>query len=720
MIGSPRLRQGIQQMDGYPTTVTARRMRRVRTYLTSALTSALTPALTSARRVATFTPARRLAAATLLVLLTAAHGVAIAQDVPLPSDTTVVRTIEESPEVETKSGTDSLVVLGPGFDMPGAVGTTLLHTAATQPFPELVHALAQAPGFFLFDLSTPGWHHGLSVFGSDPNSTGLTYSGIDLTDIFFGRPRFDFVPIATIAAAELAGATDGAEQSIRLVPRDYDGGRPLTEALYWTSNKGLQTASVTHSQTRFVRLFGTPGKLDLLAGYHGASATGEYPSSKLERGRQMLARVRYQKRRWSIELTELYNRGNLGQHAGVNPPIYRRLEASVRASGTKRQMRRNDVGARVAIRTLGMNALTSRVSYARQTDVFIRPSADTTRTRTSRLNVELEQPVAIGRFTVSAFGSRTLDKIRGASWIADSLTLDAGLSSAGIRFRIVAPLSIGAELSYQSTGKASGLAAKIDAKAQPGILRLGATAGFGPVRQSLFERNGYAGLVDAGEAPAFVSGGDTPSFAFVRTNVGISVRSLLLSIDTQLSSPTNELALASVSNGDTLAWRRAANTTRLTVAGAVWLRRDAARGFYLGIQPTFSPRTTPTDVVRNVTESARPEFFVRAVGGARYQLFSGDLDADLFVRATWWSEFAGLQFNVPTGLLALPASDAVSVPSASSLDIVLNAGIRTATLFLSLENVLAGTNLMEGNLLVPGYPLAEQRLRFGVYWPIFD
>jgi hypothetical protein len=51
---------------------------------------------------------------------------------------------------------------------------------------------------------------------------------------------------------------------------------------------------------------------------------------------------------------------------------------------------------------------------------------------------------------------------------------------------------------------------------------------------------------------------------------------------------------------------------------------------------------------------------------------------------------------------------------------VAEAGIRTATIFLSYENIFSGTNALVGNLLIPDYPLPAKRFRFGVFWPISD
>ena len=122
-------------------------------------------------------------------------------------------------------------------------------------------------------------------------------------------------------------------------------------------------------------------------------------------------------------------------------------------------------------------------------------------------------------------------------------------------------------------------------------------------------------------------------------------------------------------------------------------------------------------------EAALPEFFVQGRLGARYAIF-GDLALDLSLRGRFWTEMRSRTLHAPTGLLVLPHEDddlfppSGFLPSSGMLDIVVEAGLRTATLFLAYENVLSGTQLLAGNLIVPVYQLHERRLRFGVFWPI--
>ena len=66
----------------------------------------------------------------------------------------------------------------------------------------------------------------------------------------------------------------------------------------------------------------------------------------------------------------------------------------------------------------------------------------------------------------------------------------------------------------------------------------------------------------------------------------------------------------------------------------------------------------------------------------------------------------------------IPSTERAPVDASYTLDLVLEGGIRTATVYIIFENITSGTRLMSGNELVPDYPLPAQQLRFGVYWPI--
>ncbi len=158
---------------------------------------------------------------------------------------------------------------------------------------------------------------------------------------------------------------------------------------------------------------------------------------------------------------------------------------------------------------------------------------------------------------------------------------------------------------------------------------------------------------------------------------------------------------------------------RAGVGGDLGWRRKARRGFYVTVQPTFIGFLNADASSRHARmEAALPEFFAQGRLGARYALFGGDLDLDLSLRGRFWTQMRSRTLHAPTGLLVLPREGDDIFPASGTLDLVVKAGIRTATLFLAYENVLSGTQLLAGNLIVPVYPLPERRLRFGVFWPI--
>jgi hypothetical protein len=103
--------------------------------------------------------------------------------------------------------------------------------------------------------------------------------------------------------------------------------------------------------------------------------------------------------------------------------------------------------------------------------------------------------------------------------------------------------------------------------------------------------------------------------------------------------------------------------------------------------------------------------------GFRVVLFTGDLRLNASVRGRSWSAMISRALHAPTGLLVIPSAERGPVDSSYTLDLVVEGGIRTATIYIVYENFTSGTRLMSGNELVPDYPLAQQ-WRFGVYWPI--
>jgi len=166
------------------------------------------------------------------------------------------------------------------------------------------------------------------------------------------------------------------------------------------------------------------------------------------------------------------------------------------------------------------------------------------------------------------------------------------------------------------------------------------------------------------------------------------------------------------------------NPDALTHTGAaleISYRNDEERGVYTLLRPTIIRASSSRDSeLGRLQSSAVPEFWINGRLGMRALLFRGDLDVDLSVRAYFWESMVGRRLDTRSGLLVLPSDDSQVVPSSTMVDVVAEAGVRTATIFLAYENIFSGTNALVGNLLVPDYPLPAKRFRFGVFWPITD
>jgi len=134
-------------------------------------------------------------------------------------------------------------------------------------------------------------------------------------------------------------------------------------------------------------------------------------------------------------------------------------------------------------------------------------------------------------------------------------------------------------------------------------------------------------------------------------------------------------------------------------------------------------RTTSTDddgALAAAWRRASPEHWSSGRIGVRARMFTGDLDLNAYVRARYWGEMGGLRLHTPTGLLVLPENASETLKANWLIDFVAEAGVRGAIIYLSYENAFAGTSTQVGNLIIPDYPIPQQRLRFGVYWPIFN
>jgi len=194
---------------------------------------------------------------------------------------------------------------------------------------------------------------------------------------------------------------------------------------------------------------------------------------------------------------------------------------------------------------------------------------------------------------------------------------------------------------------------------------------------------------------------------------GISLRGFAHSITSALVWSLDNVS------GNSTATRLSSSIRRVGGSIEISYRKHQTHGVYAFARPSVVHSYTDGDTAPGkALVDALPGAWLHARLGIRKLLFKGDMDLDLSVRVRYWDAMGGRRLDPTTGLLVLPSNDSRSVESSATVDMVAEAGVLSATLFVSYENLFSGTSLLDGNLLVPDYPLPSQRFRFGVYWPI--
>ncbi len=594
------------------------------------------------------------------------------------------------------------------------------------PYLDAAAFLGEVRGAWIYDFGTPGWPDGWSPFGVDPGRVGVLLDGIPFDDPVTGRPAYELLPYDKLISLERQGIVRGRPEGVSGGLSGYLSARPVTEMVYRSTSTGLQQVSVVHAQTR---ASGT-GQIQYLFGYAGAGARGEYDGSKLSRKRQALLRVQRVGRRFSWEIGEMFNRHRVGAQGGVQPfadfeytSIYQRLGAAVKDADARRQLARNDLWVTARLPALG----TSLKAFWTNSTLTYRIDSDTTAARVSRLGVDFTQPLIGERIELSLRGHRdsyrTGDDWRFApsprtelvgalnghhslgsgriSWSAGGMLVDLGNPDIQIGGAQIEPV-FSADLEWMA----------------------------GPVRPFAHSRNGVrlqsaSDLYGFGETVAPVQ--ESMQGRQAVDELGISFRPGWLHILASVAASRTTDGAERVMNADTLQVTPYSGLrTRTSATGRLGIREFSRRGLYIWTEATFSQYAGDKDAVGETAgldlllEESVPSLFGRAAIGIRGRMFKDDLDGDLSIRARAWTEHRGLRLNPQSGLLALPEVDSRPIDQSMVLDLVGIAHIRGATLTVSLENFLSGTVITRGNQLVPDYPYPERRLRFSVFWPIFD
>lgn len=546
------------------------------------------------------------------------------------------------------------------------------------------------PGTFSYRTDYLEGPDGLSYLGAPPDVLDVRWGPASHNSLLTGALPFERLVPSWTALVALSGPRVDAPL------RSFDAPRPLTEVRFAQASKA-QVAEVVHAQARRRRYLGSDGVLRLMGGYAGRAGDGLFPNQRLTRGRTLTARAGFFAARSSIEALVVHARGTYGASGGVVPAdpsdpasIYDVFRSAPRDAAARRFSYRTDaalVGTHGHAR-LALTGAWEGLEYGRA-------PGDTTRGRVRRAGVQVAAPLfhpRAPRVEVEAYADTGTGAFAGTGTYAtatasDTLGAFAGRAGAAYSDGRVQPL-------FHAT---FGL--------RWGPLRLWAEGGSAVPPAAAVRRSGFGPYLDA---PSDASG------AHRYARVGSMLR--LGPVHAGVTAFVNDDALVTwqgATGQDTLggAVRSAQMCAGLMIEAGV--RRDTRRGLYGTAWVVLSPHPDATRLARSL-----PETFGEGRAGVRAVLFRRDLVLDAYARVRAWGASGSRSVHEPTGLLVL--NTAADVPASATLDIVAEARVRTATLHLAYDNALAGTALVSGVQVLPGYPLPPQRLRFGVFWPIFD
>lgn len=633
----------------------------------------------------------------------------------------------------TAAPSDTVVTFRPvGFagPEPGIVVNDLL--PALHPALDAPGILTEMPGTFPYDFGTPGWPDVWSLYGLDPTRVALSLNGIPFNDPITGRPLYDLLPLAYMEPLRVQPTRYGAPTGVSGLFRPYSSRNPFTELRYRKGDSGLQSIDASHTQVRLVSLFGRQGVLGVVGGYSGRASQGEYPGSRLRRERKLFARLRYAGENWTVELLELFNRRDLGAHSGVMPripgvfeSIYQRLDAGVFNQSALRHTSRNDLALTARRHLLpGVNRPFTATLFWTKYAVDFWSQGDTLAASARRVGGSALQEVAIGAHSMRLRVEGWTERLTQGFADPDSITASRREVHVTVHDTLrVFSADVTLEGGYHTGSAPSGFSGAIGVGRNIGRTRLSGTVTFTGQPVSWIERAGFGGYVEPVSEPPdgrVLSGRLGATFELGPYDLGIE------GFASRTTNPIDFYAPA-YTGGDL----RSPDTVFVAVDGtphervgvtvtAGW-RREVERGLYATSQATLLrfPGKGESELKARVASSI-PQLFGMGRIGARFTLFQRDLDLDVYLQGRYWTEMRSRLFHPPTGLLVVPSLSHPVFGSSGTLDVVAEIGIRTATLFMAYENVLSGTVIMRGNLIVPVYPLPERRFRFGVYWPIFN
>ncbi len=582
--------------------------------------------------------------------------------------------------------------------------------------PDPASILIYLPGVFSYTFGATGWPDGIAPYGADPNRLELQFDGIDFSDLITGRPRFDLIPVALLKSINLE------ESGVVLLADSLNDSAPRTNLRYQSAGDDLNAIRAIHVQNRvFMAADSTVRRLQTLFGYAGTSAQGEYDGSRLKRGREITLRLRYVTPKWSAELVELANRRSIGAHTGVMPfagaayeSIYQRLGAVVGNESARRRTIRNDL--RLRGRTTLSNINSRATLFWTVQTLDYRNGLVAIKGRVERLGVRVEGSKPLPMFNAGLAVVGWKDRFKDGNAYDSTSSSRSFLSALGSVDGKSGPVDWHLSAGPQKESDRSWIYLSGGATAEINSFTVFASGVRSGRRLASHEITGFSTSVEPLTDEA------DPSFASAHLGVGWRSNLVSLLVDSFVNVERNPV-VAELDNTEAVirVQSLSGSATASGISLRIGFRDEAAQGLYAVLNPVFRATNTDADgALAAAWRRASPEQWSSGRIGVRVRMFTGDLDLNAYVRARYWGEMGGLRLHTPTGLLALPEDASDTLEANWLIDFVAEAGVRGAIIYLSYENALSGTSAQVGNLIIPDYPIPQQRLRFGVYWPIFN
>ena len=596
---------------------------------------------------------------------------------------------------------------------------------------DLAAMLGAQPDGFLYDLGAAGWPDGWSWRGWSPNAPSLYLEGHPHNDPVTDRPRFDLLPAEFLRNPKLASDRSGGAVGVLTRFRPYDVIRPYTEIRYRRdADHSMQSVGVVHAQQREIGFRDQPGLLQIVGGFYGRGSDGEFPNSDLRRERRILGRLLYRQEGWSVELTNLSSRRRLGAHTGLvqqepfNRVFNRAIPQNVEESDARRQTIRNDLTltTRFPLTPGTDDPLLTSGRWTSQTFQFRNGGSDTLRVRSNSIHLLAQQNLTYGRHHLELEVGGTFDGQPETEALSDSLrsvtsrTRLRALARDSLR---IGPVSASLEggVHLDDTRVFPSFSARFSHDRDGwSVFAEGELSGQ-PV--SWIEQHGFGNTVE----PL----GDVPNGQSLQGALGINATWRTVDIGlTGFGHIANDPVDLFITDPDdrTIAAARTLDDAYQRVGATLTLgwRRDASTGLYAhGQATTVQMLNADASPEHSRVDDALPEAFGEGRIGARFELFDEDLDIDLYLRGRAWTAVRSRAFHGPTALFAVPVADGFRIQPDGTIDAIFESVIRdTATLTLGFDNVLSGTQVQPGAMVVPIFPLPEQQFRIGVHWPLWD